>query len=443
MGAPSFSSLGETVLGAVVTIALTGVPGFVAGVLGIIDKEFLRGLSCFNLTCLTPCLIFSTFGGRLTYERLGKVGPLVVWSVAQLCAGRAVSRGLVYFDARLWRPHGASWPSRGPAFTVLGQLAVTFQNIGAFCLPMLQTLCQTDGIFPGHDKHCFDDGALMVFGYHLPWDLAMWTQGYASMLALGGVPEPKHGCTDSAAEGPSITAKSKASSRLRDLAAAADHFINPIFAAMLLGLVVGLIPAFRELFFGPRAPLGPVGIAAQRVGGIVPIVGLQILTCTLGLAARQLWDEHRASAKAKDGAAPTCHASWIATVLFGKLFLMPALSFCAFTVAYRLQLQPGRLDVDLTEDAVAEPAVSGLALPQLRYAAVGQLSRMLWPDDRLLRTVVVLQWSAPSCLGLIVLCHRVGLDDALVRAMAMLYLVMYALTAVSTTIWVTAGLLLF
>mmetsp|Transcript_51727 Transcript_51727/g.133511 ORF Transcript_51727/g.133511 Transcript_51727/m.133511 type:complete len:119 (-) Transcript_51727:93-449(-) len=115
---------------------------------------------------------------------------------------------------------------------------------------------------------------------------------------------------------------------------------------------------------------------------------------------------------------PAALASWVAAILVGKLVLMPALGFAAFAALARLRRGAG----------------GGLAMGP---------SDALWPDDRLLRTVVILQWSAPSCLSLISLCYRVSLGESVTQAVAALYLVMYAAIIVTTTFWVSAGLMLF
>mmetsp|Transcript_85316 Transcript_85316/g.217395 ORF Transcript_85316/g.217395 Transcript_85316/m.217395 type:complete len:435 (-) Transcript_85316:83-1387(-) len=434
MVATGLASITGTVIQAVLTIAVTGAPGFVAGFRGLIDQEFLRSLARFKMDCLTPCLIFATFGSRLTLERLGRVWPLVVWSCVQLCTGVVVSAFLARANA------SAEWARPGSVVLPrLLELAVCFQNIGAFSLPMLQTLCQADGIFGGRDaQSCFEDGALMVFGYHVPWDLAMWTQGYSCLQALAALQKPSEGALASvqvAALLPDprgLPAQRRPTKFPRHLlqrltlqVQACGRARNPIFAAMTLGMLVGLMPPLRQLFFGAGAPLEPVGAGLKRVGGIVPVLALQMLSGTLGCASRQLLRlEPSKSPKASPAGAagpmvqPAALASWVAAILVGKLVLMPALGFAAFAALARLRRGAG----------------GGLAMGP---------SDALWPDDRLLRTVVILQWSAPSCLSLISLCYRVSLGESVTQAVAALYLVMYAAIIVTTTFWVSAGLMLF
>jgi len=118
--------------------------------------------------------------------------------------------------------------------------------------------------------------------------------------------------------------------------------------------------------------------------------------------------------------------SWVLAVLLGKLVLVPALGFLIFSYLSREQQQ--------AHDPLLGDETSG---------ASGAWDLALWPDDRLLRTVVVLQWAAPSCLSLITLCYRFNLGESITKAVAALYLVMYVLTTVTTTCWVSAGLRLF
>jgi hypothetical protein len=293
----------------------------------------------------------------------------------------------------------------------------------------------------------------MVFGYHFPWDLALWTQGYASMVALeGSQTTDKNG---SVAADSDIVPAPRSKSLLSILFAARKisplswlyakrdlivHSFNPILGAMLIGMIVGLTPPLRLLFFGPDAILMPIGAGVKRIGSVVPVLALQILSGTLGIASRQLWEEFWLPSKDKDlGANGHLHqvqssgATWLIILVASKLILMPTIGFCLFMVFNLMCLYS---KPDLAPTGVASSEAFGLEI-------LPALGRMLFPTDQLLRTILVLQWSSPSCLTLIVLCHRVGLDAKLAQIVAASYLVMYLATAVSTTCWVAAGLALF
>ncbi|CAE8689498.1 unnamed protein product, partial [Polarella glacialis] len=96
-------------------------------------------------------------------------------------------------------------------------------------------------------------------------------------------------------------------------------------------------------------------------------------------------------------------------------------------------------------DAGANSVV--LPLPEVPetndLAALAVLSRAFWPEDKLMRAVVVAQWSAPSCMNLIVLGHRAGVQDNFMQALAALYLVLYGVCAFTSAAWISAGLAIF
>lgn len=425
------ASLTPTIFWAVVTIGVTGLPGFVAGAKGLIDQEFLRGTSRFQVTCLAPCLIFTTFGSRLTLERLSTIWPLTLWSCLQLCAGFAVSRALVRVLC------SATW-AKQPVFAILLQLAVCFQNIAAFSLPMLQTLCQAEGLFEGHGDNCFEDGTLMVFGYHIPWDVAMWTLGDGAVRTLSHVDPP----SDRTLASPKPLARKsllrpvdRLASKIRSCRTAMGHLAKPQFIALSLGILVGIAPPLRHLFFSNHGILAPVGAGAKRAGGIMPVFGLQILGGSLGCTCREVWAElkQRSSMATPNGGKDLgiqSKLSWIIAIMAGRLLLVPALGFILLAALSR----EGGTEVFPRLGAVVQaPSVTRL---------LKALTLAIWPADRLLRTVVLMQWSAPSCLMIIALCHRVNLNETVTHAVSALYLFMYAAAIVTTTFWVSAGLTL-
>lgn len=444
-----------SVFRAVVTIFLTGLPGFVAGFTGVFDQEFLQPLSRFLLGFLTPALMFHTLATRLTLSMLGKLWPLVLWSCAQMATGLALA-------SLLSRVLGAAAPGRGGSsvLPLLLQLAVCFQNIGAFNFPLLQTLCGTPGLFEGGSQQCFDDGVLMIFIYKIPWDAVLWTWGYSKLMALGSKqPKPaavaqaaegKHGATALAAgavapkeafkappaEGTAGEDEASAQSLPGWMSAIARRVasVNPIIVAMLLGVPIGLSPTLRSLMFGPAAPLGPLGDALKGISTPVAGMGLQILSGTLGCASREFWMA-AASAKEKELARPAGQRVWLAVVVVGKLIILPAVGFLLF-------VQLSKLQACSSGDQVVCPiiATAGQSEVQKPASVVLWALEHLWPADRLFRTVLVMEWSAPSFLNLVVICHRAALDKAVIQSVAMLYLVMYGATILTTTGWVGVGL---
>lgn len=413
MAAPSVFILVHAVLSAVLTLGLVGVPGFVGGVNGLINRDFLQRLSRFQVTFLMPSLAFSTFGSRLSLAAIGKIWPLVFWSFVQVIVGLSLSKLM------LCTRHGARLKQKGSeAWGALLQVAITFQNIGVFNFPLIMALCNTPGLFDLEKDQCYGQGVLMIFGYHIPWDLSLWTVGYASIMAL----RPKadgHMLTVAGKEGTHVVL------RLRRVARhVGEHLQNPMLMAMICGIVVGLTPPLRGALFGSAATLGPLADALKQLGAPAPVVGMSILCGTLGCEMGSLRGREGIPGRPEQ-------RSWMVAVLTGKLFLMPCIGFTLWTYLTRLQrLELQRLEITDTAFRPAFDAMAGVA-------------DAIWPADKLMRAVIVMQWSAPSCLNIAVLCHRAGLQEHIVQAVSALYLAMYGLTAVSTTFWVASGLSVF
>merc|ERR1719456_808463 len=87
---------------------------------------------------------------------------------------------------------------------------------------------------------------------------------------------------------------------------------------------------------------------------------------------------------------------WVAMAGIGKLLVIPAI---------------GAAWVWLTTGTFLEP--------------------LFWPASLNARLVVVLNWCAPPCLCMVVLCHRFGVGDSAMRYLMPLYLIAY--TAVILT----------
>jgi predicted permease len=309
-------------------------------------------------------------------------------------------------------------------------------------------MCST-GLFADHSEHCFDDGILMIFGYHLPFDLAMWTIGYASVQAI------KNAEKDSDCSGDENATEDQPMKSVEPRAVinVIKNVLNPVVAAMFIGMVIGLTPMLHSMFFTRGGRLHFLGDSLKRLGEAVPVISLQILTTTLGGATRRFIEILRAQRKVCDDPVSSLpvsehagsfklasHGSWMASVIFGKLVLLPAFGFLIFAAFGRAQRSIEQPPLVLNHETGAALAARSAIPGDFMASAVGAF---LWPDDKLFRAIVVMQWSAPSCLTLIVLCHRVGLDQNTVQAVAALYLIMYALAATATTFWVTIGLAIF
>lgn len=445
----------RTVLEAVLGIAVAGLPGLIGGLKGVLDQEFVKRLAKFIMDFLQPCFIFATFGSRLTVERLQKVWPLTVWSCIQIAAGICVANVVERVMGGFWN-RGQRGPV-GAALPRLFQLSTCFANISGFSIPLVQTLCHAPGLFEGHAQTCFDDGVLMIFGFCVPWEIAFWTQGYAAVRSL------RDPCsTVLKAENGAVSVSGTLFAKL----------VNPVFAAMFLGALVGLCEPARWLLFADDGYLYAVGNGIKRVGGIVPVLALQVLTATLGVFARRIYIRENSSnegvlpdilpdftsadkprrfycvrrrAKAgvddvttsKSNSAPPASAekqkvvNWIATSVASKLIIMPCVGVLLCSLAGRI--------TERTSDASALLPVDDTQASNTFLACFF----LLWPQDRLLRVLVMMQWSAPSCLSLISMCYRCNLSNEITNAVASLYLVMYSSVVVTTTFWVSVAFLLF
>lgn len=158
-------------------------------------------------------------------------------------------------------------------------------------------------------------------------------------------------------------------------------------------------------------------------------------------------DNDSAAQVANSGPKSISHGWWIASVILGKLVLLPLFGFAIF-MALGTQQSPFRQPPKALDNGTGAAflAHSSSSIPgdsSTPTYSEAALSDFLWPKDRLFRAIVVMQWSAPSCLTLIVMCHRVGLDQSMVQDVAVLYLIMYTVAAAATTFWVTLGLAFF
>lgn len=463
MAAMEQPSLVASVLWSLLGIGLTALPGVLGGCWGILTQDFLGRLARFMVTFMSPCLILSSLGTRLRRELVWQLVPLLFWSGLQVLAGQLVA-------ALLLRASGdwAKGKGRSETLARLLELAVSFQNVGSFNLILMQTLCDTPGLFPEHAAHCYQDSILLVFGYTICWDVALWTYGYSTLLAMG-----RHGSDEKKSASSqelflALSAKREATQerqedvgdeerrprsrplrllscllrRRAELLHTLEHCFNPVLVALMLSFVVGVTPPLQGALFGQGGCLRPLGEALKRIGQPVPMLGLQILGGTLGCAVREMWSSGRKEEKVLDLTTSQLR-SWVLMTMSGKLLLLPALGFLAFLSLSGLQhVQANHMDnVDQVGQLQgAQGLLRGQPDALQQWSA---MSTLLWPQDRLLRTLVLAQWSAPSCLNLIVLGHRVGLEESCLQSLAILYIAMYFSTTLTSTVWLTAGLSIF
>jgi len=218
----------------------------------------------------------------------------------------------------------------------------------------------------------------------------------------------------------------------------AASMLNPVLLAMFLSLFVGFCPPLQKALFVQGGSLSVIGDGATRIARAVPVIGLQILSGTLGCLIGEMWKTLRPPQKVADDCDSACIStemgvgvqhgcfldrdtlSWVGAAVTGKLVCMPVLCML--------------LTVCMQQYAEDKPAFGEIAFRSPLLAA-------LWPSDhRLLRAIVFMQWSAPSCLSLVVLCHRACLGERMARAVAAMYLAMYPLAIVTSTVWLTCGL---
>jgi predicted permease len=433
---------------AIMIIGLTSLPGFVGGLLAIVNQDFLQRLSHMKLNFLVPCLVFSNIGARLSPARVMHSWPVLVWSCLQIVLGVAVAKLLTLaYSKQPWaRTHNKQ--NMAPLLIV----AVAFQNVLSFNMPLLETLCAED-MFPEHGEHCYADGVMLFFGYQLPWDIGLWGFGYTSVLALGG---SEHGSEDGTEDadctvyGEVCTEEAPAAKPVRRVVqttwlssprifvSRAVSLLNPVLLAMILSLFVGFCPPLQKAFFVRGGSLSFIGDGAARIAKATPVVGLQILSGTLGCLVGDMWKTLREPQKVADDCGSACSSTVIDTGMQrGKFLDHETLSWVGAAIAGKLVCVPALcmlLTTFMQSYAEQEQGFGEIAFPI-------SFLESLWPSGhRLLRAIVLLQWSAPSCLSLIILCHRACLGERIARAVATMYLAMYPLAIATSTVWLTLGL---
>lgn len=519
--------LTAAVFSAIAGIALTALPGVVAGCCGMLSQDFLQRLARFMVMFMTPSLILSSLGSSLRVEELTRMVPLIWWSFFQVFTGRIVSMLLIRVSSA-----SSSWARLGNRHMVclakLMELGTMFQNAGSFNMILMQSLCEQPGLFSESKDVCAQDSILLIFGYAIFWDVAMWTYGYSSLQALGQLQatsqakssvDANHISVDkeipdvgpeedaqgeemsdddetaklqpvkSAGSGPSEIEEGKVvkthsmrkrrasegslskgaskyfGEQMASIKHGLSHCCNPVFAAIVLGIIIGLRPSLKQALFSQAGSLSTLGHTVKRIGQPVPMLGLQILGGTLGSAARELYITSGGTLRSQLGAfgtfirispidvpsgqRPAAHMlpfvqvrSWVLTAVFAKLMLLPAIGFTIFIVLTsltsiaRATSQPGPA-------GPAGPGSADAADAELASVSFANMIAILWPQDKLLRILVLAQWCAPSCLQMIVLCHRVGLEECILHALAMMYLAMYSTTVLTSTAWLIAALMLF
>jgi predicted permease len=387
------------------SVVFIGIPGFCAGKYKVFSSEFLSTLSTFQLMFLEPSLVFASVAARMDTGKIAQLFPILRAG----CFGLAVGAGLAYIVIRKF-PCASDWT---PFARVMFYMVNTFQNGGSFPLAVMQSLC--NDLFHS-DSHCFQDSSLIIFTYTVPWSLAMWSVGYQAVSDVIQQPRSDVEMMESQPSGwisrevsrqlsSSVDGLKSVVSQVnisqpaafiqypRRIAQGIIGIMNPILVALLGGIIVGCIPFLQEALFHHGGLLFVFGSSMKTVGNVVPVVGITILAASLGMNLAEHNDnaDKPSSRHAKDSP-----VQWVALAGLGKLVLVPLLCGCWV------------------------------------YITTGTpFEHLIWPGNLNARLVVVLNWCAPPCLCMVVLCHKFGVGDTAMRYLMPLYLIAY--TAVILT----------
>lgn len=387
---------------ALMSVVFIGVPGFCAGRFDFFSSDFLSTLSRFQLMFLEPSLVFASVASRLDADSISLLFPIIRAS----CFALAVGCGTAWVVIRFF-PCAKDWT----AFArIMFYMISTFQNGGSFPLAVMQSLC--NDLFHS-DGHCFQDASLVVFSYSVPWHLAMWGIGYNLVAEVIKQPRSEVEMMESQPSGwipknvsRTISIGVESASSLKSviqqtqtsgfhpkrIAQAIIGIMNPILVALLAGIVVGCIPPLQYALFHHGGMLFVFGSSMKTVGNVVPVVGITILSASLGINLLN----HSKNTSQKNMRSPDSLGMWVGLGVTSKLLFVPLV---------------GALFIFLTQGS--------------------SVQAWFWPSSLNARLVVVLNWVAPPCLCMVVLCHRFGVGESAMRYFLPLYLICY--TAVILT----------
>lgn len=387
---------------ALMSVVFIGVPGFCAGRFDFFSSDFLSTLSRFQLMFLEPSLVFASVASRLDADSISLLFPLIRAS----CLALAVGCGSAWVVIRFF-PCARDWTDFA---RIMFYMISTFQNGGSFPLAVMQSLC--NDLFHS-DSHCFQDSSLLVFSYGVPWHLAMWGIGYNLVAEVIKQPRSEVEMMESQPSGwipkqvsrtlsMGVESASSLKSVIEQTQTSGFHprrimhaiigIMNPILVALLAGIVVGMIQPLQYALFHHGGMLFVFGSSMKTVGNVVPVVGITILAASLGINLLN----HSKNQSQKNMRAPDSLGMWVALGVTSKLLFVPAV---------------------------------GAGLIALTQGSAMQ--EWFWPASLNARLVVVLNWVAPPCLCIVVLCHRFGVGESAMRYFLPLYLICY--TAVILT----------
>ncbi|CEM37207.1 unnamed protein product [Vitrella brassicaformis CCMP3155] len=242
-------------------VLLLAVVGFLCGYYPteepFIDTRAAKKLSRIALYVFLPCLCFCSIGSRLTLDDMATLWPLIMWSFLQTVIGWVTSQVLCWLLRDVIDRPSLSKEERravGPSLIYsLLPLAVTWQNSGVFPLVMMEAICEQyptahfsqhthphyttdageDVIMEDPVTSCFDDAAMFVFVYGVGWGISFWSVGYSKLKSARD----------------QVLRREPSKTRIEAAMRVAEDLFNPAIIALLVGILVGCLPAVQSFIF--------------------------------------------------------------------------------------------------------------------------------------------------------------------------------------------------
>jgi hypothetical protein len=242
----------------------------------IIPQESLRYLSRLLNLILLPFLVIYSLGSTLSIQLLSDLGVLIFYCFLVVITSYLITYtyGKFLYD--------------GPVDGLFVAIQVSISSSNSVALPVLvmETLCADEVINAdfNHDaKECFNQASIMIFVYMVGWFIMFW--GYSFPL-LKSAREKDHN--------QSINIVEKSSKLTIEIIwnAFKDRCLKiistPVMIAVMIGFIIGLIPALRTRLFNSQNHLFVFGSAIYTLGQ--PVICLNCLVMAASLAQSKFPD---------------------------------------------------------------------------------------------------------------------------------------------------------
>ena len=241
----------------------------------LLPVSSLRYLSRLSNLVFIPALIIYSLGSALSADLLGKIGVLILFSLAS----SGVSFALGATIGKLMHEK-----NNDDLFTAV---YVSIGSPNAISLPIMvmQTLCDSSTFnadFDNDTAQCFAAANSMMFVYSIGWHLQFWSYAFPLLQNIGNPAAVEEKGAFSLAK--LIKQYDFRDAKRRDEMKDWVHrvLLTPVFLSIYLGMFIGLIPPLQAVLFRANHALYFAGSAIQTVS--TPVVCLQSLIMAASLA---------------------------------------------------------------------------------------------------------------------------------------------------------------